>query len=100
MMKFVILFCMLFSFTSQIKVKKEFNFCKPTSISIDLDVQCKDLNCIIYKNMLSLLAKLNDEFNFVYKPFNQRTVVYSYDGKIFYTDCKIIGKIVNFWVHI
>ena len=85
---------MLFAFSIQFKIKKDFHFCKPSKKNIDLDVQCKDINCVIYKNVISILAKSNDEFNFVYKPFNEKIVVYSSDGQVFYTECEITSKLI------
>jgi hypothetical protein len=71
---------------------KDFDFCNPTNISIDLDMNCNDVYCVIYKNVLAALAHSHDEFNYIYTK-EKKIVIYSAYGRLYYTNCTKVTDI-------
>ena len=62
-------------------------YCKVTNKSVDLDGECFDKNCAMYKNFLSVYSGVEDEFHRLYNSNNEKVVVYSNNGRIYYTEC-------------
>jgi hypothetical protein len=48
---------------------------------------------VAYKNAIYQLSRLDDEFNFIFTGDSQKTVVYSNNGRVYYTECETISSI-------
>ena len=62
-------------------------YCKRTNNSIDLDGDCLDKNCAMFKNLLFIYSGVDDEFHFIYKSDYEKIAVYSSHGRVYYTEC-------------
>ena len=66
-------------------------YCKPTNMSIDLNGECLDKNCAMFKNFLGIFSGIEDEFHYIYNSDNVKTVVYSNHGRVYYTECTFVN---------
>ena len=87
----LILFALVIDISMELIIEKTIPFCKATSKSIDLDINCQDFNCLLYKNTINILAKFDDEYNFVHTTNNQKIVIYTLNGIAYYTECQILS---------
>jgi hypothetical protein len=72
-------------------IVKDVPFCRSTNNSIDLEGECFDKNCAMYKNLVYIYSQIPDEFHHIFKSDGEKIIVYSNHGRAFYTDCTIIN---------
>jgi hypothetical protein len=81
----------LTAFTFAHNIVKDVPFCRSTNNSIDLEGECFDKNCAMYKNLVYIYSQIPDEFHHIFKSDGEKIIVYSNHGRAFYTDCTIIN---------
>jgi hypothetical protein len=81
---------LLFSYGSCVPIIKNVPVCRVTNRSIDLDLPCHDTACVLYKNLIYQMSGQDDMFNYIYTADLGQTIVYSNNGRVYYTECDII----------
>jgi hypothetical protein len=71
-------------------IVKSVPVCRVTKKSIDLDLPCHDTSCVMYKNLIYQLSGIDEEFNYIYTADFSQIIVYSNNGRVYYTECDII----------
>ncbi len=78
-----------FSYGTCAPIVKNVPVCRETNKSSDLDIPCHDTACVMYKNLIYQLSGIDDEFNYIYTGDFSQIIVYSNNGRVYYTECDI-----------
>jgi hypothetical protein len=66
--------------------------CRETSKSYDLEAECHDTACVLYKNILYQMSNLDDVFNYIYTADHKQVIVYSNKGRVYETVCEMVSS--------
>ena len=70
----------------------DFYLCEKNDEIINLEINCKNVECLTLINTLRLYSKFEDEFNFISK-IDGKIVVYSSQEQLFSTTCIMVKEI-------
>jgi hypothetical protein len=66
--------------------------CRETSKSYDLEAECHDTACVLYKNILYQMSNLDFVFNYIYTADHKQVKVYSNKGRVYETVCEMVSS--------